>query len=182
MKLRINPSIQNSDMTRKQVLKEVRKPIQDSLLTKAKKRLFKVKYVDNDILFNNPNDPDRNIGGHYTLTVGINPHAKDVAVVIITSLEDRNGNLIKQEQIEKGLIYPLENINGLSRRSGIKQEVITKNKFTNENVNYDSLQNLRNEIIIADSEREGIHKFLYSNPAHQRSSERNNRRTKKYIK
>lgn len=120
MKMRLEPTIYNNNRRRKQDLKEVKKPIQNKLVTKAKKKLFKVKHADNDVLFNDPSDPNRNIGGHYTLTVGINPQNDDVAVVILTSLEDQYGNPTKQEQIEKGLIYPLAHIEGLSRRSGIK--------------------------------------------------------------
>ena len=155
---------------------------EDPVIAEARNKLFKVKHASNDTLYNNPNDPARNVGGHYALTVGINPHTDEVAVAIITSLEDSNGNPIKQEQIERGLIYPLEHVDGLSRRSGIKQEVITKNRFTNENINYNSLQNPRNKISIDEREKEGINGFLYSNPTHRRSSEKNNRRTRNYIK
>lgn len=90
-------TIYNSNKRRKTALKEIRKPILDSNLTRAKKKLFIVKHADNDILFNNPNDSERNVGGHYTLTVGINPQTDDVAVTVITSLRDRNGNPIKED-------------------------------------------------------------------------------------
>lgn len=182
MNLRIIPSMNNSNRKRRQKLKEIRKSIHDSKLTKAKKKLFKIKYASNDTLYNNPNAPAHNIGGHYILTVGINSSTYDVAVAVITSLEDSHGNPTKQEQIERGLIYPLEHVKGLSRRSGIKQDVLVENPYTGKKINYSFLQNPSRKIEIGVSEEEEVTEFLFNNEQHTYKSHRNRVRTQNYIK
>lgn len=177
MKLRIDPMIyNNSDRTRKQALKEVREPIKDSLRKeRAKRKLFKVKHADNDILFNNPNDPNRNVGGHYTLTVGINPNTDDVAVALLSSLEDIDGTPTKQDKVEKNFIYPIpeDKIIGNSRKSGISIKLYKKNLVEDRNLKYDDLEESNREVEISNTIQTDIAQHLFDNSVHKKISKRN---------
>lgn len=177
MKLRLKPTINNHHRTRKQALKKVRKSIQESLLTKARKKLYKVKHVSNDNLFNNPNDPKRNIGGHYTLTVGINPETEDVTVAIITSLEDQDGNPTKTHKVHNKFVYPIpeDKIKGNSRKSGIALELYQKNLVENRNLKLDDLVEPYREIEISDDVQTDIANHIFKNSIHKRVSKRNRR-------
>ncbi len=154
---------------------------EDSAIAVARTKLFKVKHANNDTLYNNPSDPTRNVGGHYALIVGINPHTDEVAVALITSLEDSHGNPIKEEQVRNGLILSFNNSSGLNRKSGLKQDVLVENPYTSEKINYSSLQNPSKEIEIGVSEEE-VAEFLFNNEQHMYKSHRNRVRTQNYIK
>lgn len=176
MKLRIDPTIYNSDRARKQVLKEVRTPVQDSLRKeRAKRKLFKVKHANNDILFNNSDDQNQNIGGHYTLTIGVNPNTDDVAVALLTSLEDIDGIPTKQDKVEKNFIYPIpeDKIIGNSKKSGISIKLYKKNLVEDRNLKYGDLEESNREIKISNTIQTDIAQHLFANSVHKKISKRN---------
>lgn len=180
MKIRLKPTIYNNDRLRKQALKEVRKPIQDSPLTKTKKKLFKVKRIKNSDLYGDENTQ----GEHLVLSVAINPQNDDVATATLTSLEDKEGHPTKQEKVKQGLIMalPEDKISNFSRRVGIQQEVITKNATTGIKLNYSMLEEPLYGAKIDNSLKKEIDKFLFNNPEHKRNSAKNYNKVKKYIK
>ena len=180
LKLRITPTRYNNDRKRKQDLKEVRKTIEDSPLTKAIKKLFKVKRIKNSDLYGNENTQ----GEHLVLTVALNPRNNDVATTTITSLEDAEGNPTKQEQVRKGLIMelPEEKIKNFSRKVGIQQTVITKNKTTGNNLYYSMLREPLYGATVDEDLIDEVDSFLFNNPQHKNSSARNHHKVKKYVK
>ena len=185
MKLKLSNYLLEQDKERKKTnLNLIKKKLPENTnITIAKSRLLKVMHVDNDDLFNDPNDLNRNIGGHFVFPVAYNYKNNDVGVAVITSIEDGTGNQIKQNQVNLGLIYPLEgHITGLKRKSGIKQEVVTKNRYTGININYDMLSATNNVILIDSNIDKELYDFLFENVNHNKKSKANKRRTEGYIK
>ena len=181
MKLRIDPTIYNSDRTRKQALKEVREPIKDSLRKeRAKKKLFKVKRIHNSDLYGDSNTQ----GEHLVLTVAINPRNNDVGTVTITSVEDAEGNPTKIDQINRGLIMelPEDKTKNFSRKVGIQQSIITRNVTTGNLLNHSMLEEPLYGASVDKSISGAVSDFLLNNPEHQRSSRKNYQKIRNYIK
>lgn len=92
MKLRLTPSVINEDRS-----------TEDSTISEARNKLFKVKHIENRNLY----DDENTRGEHLVLTVGINPKNNDVVTATITSLEDAERNPTKQNKVRQVLIMPL---------------------------------------------------------------------------
>lgn len=180
MKQKIKPSIYNSERYRKEALKKVRNTIQDSPLTKAKKKLFKVKRINNSDLYGS----STTTGEHLVLTIAIDPYNDNVATATITSLEDSQGNPTKQDQLRKGLIMrlPVNQIHNFNRKVGIQQVVITKNATTGTIINYSMLRDPLYGASIDESLKNNIDTFLFNNPQHKKSSSKNHHKVRRYIK
>ncbi len=180
MKSKIKSTIHNSRRKRKQALKEIRKPIQDSSLTKARKKLFKVKRIKNSDLYGSADTR----GEHLVLSIAINPSNDDVATTTITSIEDAQGKPTKQDKIRDGLIMPLsENkTSNFNRQVGIQQEVISKNVRTGNNLNYSMLRDPLYGAEISEELKDAVYAFLFENPDHKNNSAKNYHKVKKYVK
>ena len=180
MKLKIDPTIYNNDRTRRESLKKVRKPVHDSPLTKARKKLFKVKRINNSDLYGD----EETRGEHLVLPVAINPNNNDVATTTISSIEDAEGNPTKQEKIKNGLIMPIpeDKTKNFTRKVGIQQDVISKNARTGKNLNYSMLKEPLYGAEISEDMKDDVNSFLFENPQHKRNSYRNHHKVKNYVK
>ena len=154
--------------------------MRDSKITRAKKKLFKVKRIHNSDLYGS----EETQGEHLVLPVAMNPSNDDVATATITSIEDAEGNPTKQEQVRKGLIMelPEDKISNFSRKVGIKQEVITKNVIADKNINYSMLEDPLYGAKIDEELKDDINSFLFENPQHKNRSTRNYHKVKKICK
>ncbi len=180
MKQKIKPSIYNSERYKKETLKKNKDKIKDSNLTKAKKKLFKVKRINNSDLYGS----STTTGEHLVLTIAIDPNNDNVATATITSLEDSQGNPLKQDQVRTGLVMqlPAKQIRNFYRKVGIKQELITKNVATGIVLNYSMLRDPLYGAEIDESLRKDIDTFLFNNPRHKKISSKNNHKIRRYIK
>lgn len=147
--------------------------ILNNKVEKAKQRLFQVKHAKNKDLYGT----EETEGGHFVLITAYDYKNDNVGVNVITSIDDS----IKIKQTRNGLTIPID-VTGLSRKAGLKQEVITKNKCSNKNVNYEMLEDTKNNSILLGPNMIMINEFIYENNMHRKKSEANKRRTKGYIK
>lgn len=181
MKLRIDINDIDSSRIRKVKLNEKRVPINLKEKKEIDSVLLKVKHIDNDDLFNDPSDPNKKNGGHLVLPVAYNVKNKDVGITVITSIEDSDGNVVKENQIKNGLIFNIDgHISGLRKKSGIKQEVITKNRNTNININYSMLKDTNHRISVNPNISLPLREFLFDNNDHKKKSRENWNRTTGY--
>lgn len=178
MNIKLDPNLCNkTEKKEKQSEEELR-------VTAAKQKLFKVKHADNDILYSNPEDSNSIAGGHYALTVGINPETEEVVVAVLASLEDQNGNPTKTDKVKNNFIYPIpeDKITGNSRKSGVSLTLYKKNLICNRNLKFDDLDDSYNKIEISKAAETDIAKHLFENPTHKKMSKRNSRIVESMLK
>lgn len=162
---------------------ENKKIIKKSKFSEVMNKLFKVKHIDDDIMFENINSEGQR-RGHYVLTVAINPQNMETGVVQINSLSDLNDNPTKLNRVRNGFILPVEDTmtTGSNRRTGISMDVYTKNKRDNTPLKYNDLNETNRPFTISKIKEKDIAKHVFDNDRHPRISASNNEKTSNMIK
>lgn len=176
MKLRIDINDIDSSRIRKVKLNTKRVPVNKKEKEILRNNLFKVKHIDDDILF----DETQNSNGHYVLTVALNPKTGNVAVAELNSIVNDDNEIIKLKRINKGYIKPIEpnDIQGNTKRNGISIDLYINNVKENRELKLMDLKNIKKEIIISESVQGEFADFLFNNMVHKKISQLNREKTK----